>query len=146
MGMMVIRWLLALALAVMAGLMMGDPGGAQTMFGALPAWDRWAIIAAELLLAAWLVSGILPRFCAFIAIVLLSVFLGAIVRELGKAEPRPCGCQGAVAILGHETSSVRKTLKMTLALDAALLLVAMAVYYSANGRRNVSTPRQLTAW
>jgi hypothetical protein len=41
-----------------------------------------------------------------------------------------------VAILGHEPASVRKMLRMSLALDAGLLLGAMAAYYGAPGRRN----------
>jgi uncharacterized membrane protein YphA (DoxX/SURF4 family) len=127
-----VRWILAIVFAVAAGLKLGDPGGAETIFGALPLWGRWAVIAAELGIAVWLVSGILPRTCAFMTIVLLSVFLGAIVLELGKPVPRPCGCEGAVVILGHEPSSVRKTLLITLSMDVGLILVALAAYYGPN--------------
>ena len=133
--MKIVRWIVALVLAVAAGMKIGGAGGmdgGETMFGELPAWGRMAVVAAELAVASWLVSGWRPRWSAMAAIVLLSVFLAAILMELQKPEPRACGCFGVFAPMGM--AAIRRGLWESLGADGALLACGVAAYLSAAGR------------
>ena len=125
----IVRWVVALGLAVAAGLKIGGNPGMQTVFGELPKAAQWAAIAVELGLAAWLVSGTLPRVAAFSAITLFSVFMAVILVDMNSPVPKDCGCLGKLA------SGVELTTKLRLSLgvDVALLLMALALYYLGGG-------------
>jgi len=132
----VARWVLALVLAVAAGLKLAwmaghkQAAGAETLFSGLPMWGKWGLVAAELGLAAWLANGWLQRWAAMAAICLLSVFLCVVVIEMGKVEPKSCGCLGAMAV-----GSGRTSLWVTLGMDVGLLGLALWVYFAALRRR-----------
>ncbi len=119
-----IRWCIALVLAIAAGLKIGNHGSAETFFSALPHTLQWAVIAAELLLAAWLVSGTSARPAAFAAVLLFSAFLAAILINLGAPAPKSCGCLGNLPVADVATS-----LQISLGLDVLLLGCSLALYY-----------------
>ena len=137
--MRIVQWILAFVFAIAAGLKMaglmravhgGDAGAMVTLFDSLPPMGRWALVAGELLLAVWLASGWRDRWGAFAAIVLLSVFMGAVIVEMGKPIPHPCGCFGALS-----AGSPLRGLWITLSMDAFLLLGALWIYFKALYRR-----------
>ena len=139
-----VQWVLALVFAIAAGLKIawlagpraaGAVGGTGTMFGSLPPWGQWTLIIVELTLAVWLGSGWRPRWGGFLTIVLLSVFLGAIIVEMGKPEPQSCGCMGALSVPKPLLS-----LWMTLALDSVLLVGALWVYFASFSRGHSPRP------
>ena len=127
--MRILQWLLALVFAVTAGLKLGSAPSA-TMFNSLPPVIQWILLAAELALSLWLASGFLPRWSALATIVVLSTFLGALVVELGKPDPQPCGCLGALS-----TGSATRGLWISLSLDGVLLLAALWLYFLPDAAR-----------
>jgi uncharacterized membrane protein YphA (DoxX/SURF4 family) len=122
---------MALVLAVAAGLKIGGNAGAQTLLGSLPALVQWMVVGLELGIAAWLVSGALPRVSAFAALVLFSGFLAVILINMNSPNPRDCGCFGKLAMTGD----VGKNLRIMLGIDAGLLGLGMAAYYMPVRRR-----------
>src|SRR5512140_708161 len=133
--MRIVQWILALVFAITAGLTVAmivrgaAPGGTAavvTMFNSLPAGVQWAVVAAELILAVWLGAGWRGRWGAFAAIVLLSGFMGAVIVEMGRPIPHPCGCFGSLS-----AGSPLRGLWITLSMDSFLLLGALWVYYKA---------------
>jgi peptidoglycan/LPS O-acetylase OafA/YrhL len=132
--MKILQWILALVFAATAGLKLAhtSPGMTQTMFSSLPHYLQWLVVGAELLMATWLASNWRPRWSAFFTIVLLSTFLGAILIEMGKPDPQPCGCFGAAS-----TSSAMPGLWLSLAMDCVLLLGALGLYFgTGKGRKS----------
>jgi hypothetical protein len=132
-----LRWLLALVFTAAAGLKMGGVTaggeGADTMVGALPVWGQWLLVAGELALAVWLVWAWQLRWAAFVTIGVLSTFMGAIIYEMGKPKPLSCGCLGKFS---------PPNLWYTLSGDAALLALAVGLYFAAwgaGGFRDVKT-------
>jgi hypothetical protein len=133
--MRIVQWILAFVFAITAGLKLtvmvgsgvgGGAGAAVTLFNSQAVWLQWAVVAGELILAVWLATGWRGRWGAFSAIVLLSVFMGAVIVETGKPLPHPCGCFGALA-----SGSVMRGLWITLSVDGVMLLGALWVYFRA---------------
>jgi hypothetical protein len=126
------QWFLALTLATAAGLKLGgtDP---RSMVAALPDWLQMGLIAVELILASWLISGRFARTASFFAIVLLSSFMCATLLELQQPQPRPCGCLGA-AILAHTPASTLTSLWVSLGLDVVLLTSALIIFLMSSQR------------
>jgi hypothetical protein len=125
----IIQWALAFIFAIAAGLKLAaffrtTPGVSATLFDTLPVAGRWALVAVELLLAVWLSSGWRQRWAAFATIVLLSVFMGAVIVEMGKPIPHPCGCFGS-----STGGSVMRGLWTTLIVDLVMLLGALVAYF-----------------
>jgi hypothetical protein len=135
--MRVVQWILALVFAITAGLkvatiVQSTRGGAVasvTMFSSLSVAEQWAVVAAEMVLAVWLATGWRTRWGAFAAISMLSIFMGAVIVEMGKPIPHPCGCFGALS-----TGSPLRGLRITLAADVLLILGALWVYFKARPR------------
>jgi uncharacterized membrane protein YphA (DoxX/SURF4 family) len=86
------------------------PGMANVMVRAIP--------TAELLLAAWLASGIAPRQATGVSVVVLLMFTAALLRMLRKGLSG-CGCFGEAAD-SAPTGLLRNVLLMTLAACIAL--------------------------
>lgn len=123
-----------------AGQGMGASGGSgATIFGGLPWWAQGTLVAAELLLAVWLAGGWRPQAAAFSTLVMLSAFLAAVLIEMEKANPRSCGCLGALA-----PRQATASLALSLGLDCLMILLALWVYFSAPAAPNPST-RVLTS-
>jgi hypothetical protein len=141
--MRIVQWILAFVFAITAGLkvaaMVQASRGATvvTLFNSLPSWQRWAVVVVELVLAVWLAAGWKPRWGAMAAIVVLSGFMGAVIVEMGRPHPKPCGCFGMLT-----TGSVAQGLWITFAMDCLMLLGALWVYFrAARGiRRSVTGP------
>ena len=123
-----LQWILALVFAATAGLKLANTSAnmTQTMFGSLPHALQWLVVGAELLMATWLASNWRRRGAAFFTIVLLSTFMGAILVEMGKPDPKPCGCFGAVT-----ASSAMPGLWLSLSVDGVMLLGALGLYFWA---------------
>ena len=79
----------------------------------------WALIAAELVLGALLLTNLVPALAAFGAIVLFSVFAAALAASLARSNRAPCHCFGA--------SEVEKISPLALIRALALAGVAAAV-------------------
>jgi hypothetical protein len=123
-----LRWILALAFAVAAGLKLAQAPEGESMFSVLPQAVRTALVAIELSLAGLLVSRHFPRFSAAATALLLCTFLAAILFELTRANPRPCGCFGAPVSV-RSAEGVRQMLWTTLVFDSLLLIAALAVLF-----------------
>ncbi len=139
--MRVVPWILALVFAITAGLKVaalvqgaahGGAADVVTMFSSLPPAAQWSVVLVELALSVWLATGWQGRWGAFSAIVLLSAFMGAVIVEMGKPVPHPCGCFGTLS-----AGSPLRGLWITLSMDIVLLLGALWVYFKAPPR----TPR-----
>lgn len=89
----------------------------------------------ELILAAWILIGILPRTSALTALILLSIFSGSIAFEATRELPRPCGCFGTPAALS-DPAVVRRNLWVGLGIN----LVLMAGAYTLVARRGKKEP------
>ena len=98
-------------------------------YGLVPArlapFAGWALIAAELVLGALLVTGLVPVLAALGAIVLFSVFAAALAVSLARSNTAPCHCFGA--------SEVEKISPVALVRALALAGVATAVLVFALG-------------
>ena len=96
-----------------------------------------ALIAAELLVGALLVSGFVPVLAATGAIALFSVFAVALAVSLARSNRAPCHCFGA--------SEVEKISPLALVRALALAGVAVAVLLFAVNDTSGITRDQLTA-
>ena len=85
----------------------------------------WALIAAELVLGALLVSSLVPVVAALGAIALFSVFAAALAVSLLRSNTAPCHCFGA--------SEVERISPVALVRALALAGVAVAVLVLALG-------------
>jgi len=79
----------------------------------------WALIAAELVVGALLVTGLVPALAALGAIVLFGVFAAALAVSLARSNRAPCHCFGA--------SEIEKISPLALIRALALAGVAAAV-------------------
>ena len=96
-----------------------------------------ALIAAELLVGALLVSGFVPVLAATGAIALFTVFAVALALSLARSNRAPCHCFGA--------SEVEKISPLALVRALALTGVAVAVLLFAVNDTSGITRDQLTA-
>lgn len=96
-----------------------------------------ALIAAELLIGALLVSGFVPVLAATGAIALFTVFAVALAVSLARSNRAPCHCFGA--------SEVEKISPLALVRALALAGVAVAVLLFAVNDTSGITRDQLTA-
>jgi len=96
-----------------------------------------ALIAAELLVGALLVSGLVPVLAAAGAIALFTVFAVALGVSLARSNRAPCHCFGA--------SEVEKISPLALVRALALTGVAVAVLVFAVNDTSGITREQLTA-
>jgi hypothetical protein len=131
----IIRWVVALVLAVAAGLKIGGHPGAETLYGSMPPMMQWGAIGAELGLAAWLVSGTAPRVAAFAAVTLFSAFLAIILVDMNSPQPKDCGCLGKIAVAADPATRLR----ISLGVDVALVVLALALYYGSVRKQNASS-------
>jgi hypothetical protein len=125
--MKLVRWILAMAFAVTGGLKIGAMwrfSGQETVFGELPAWVQWLVVAVEMCLAIWIVSNWRTKLAAFAAITLLSLFLSVILIEMGNDAPTACGCLGVIKM-----ENAKEGLWISLGLDGLLLAAALATYF-----------------
>jgi hypothetical protein len=120
---------LTIAVVLMSAAVLKLSGGhaAQTMSGSLPGWLQICLVSAELLLATWLLTGLAPRLAGLVTIILLSTFFGAILLEMLKEHPQPCGCFGAVYVAANDPVIIKRTLAISLAVDSLLMLGALVV-------------------
>jgi uncharacterized membrane protein YphA (DoxX/SURF4 family) len=95
------------------------------------------LIAAELVLGALLVSGLVPVLAAAGAIVLFSAFAVALGVSLARSNTAPCHCFGA--------SEVERISPLALVRALALTGVAVAVLVFALGETGSITRDELTA-
>jgi uncharacterized membrane protein YphA (DoxX/SURF4 family) len=116
------------------------PTGGPTLFDA---WVdqfpilRWLFPTVEVGLALWLLSGLLPRWSAIVAICTFASFSGLLASEIAKSHPKPCGCMGAAAAL-YEPTAIRRELALGLGRNA--LLMAGAAYLFLSVRRPPAGP------
>jgi uncharacterized membrane protein YphA (DoxX/SURF4 family) len=98
-------------------------------YGLVPArfapFVGWALIAAELVLGALLVTGLVPVLAALGAIALFSIFAAALAVSLARSNTAPCHCFGA--------SEVEKISPVALVRALVLAGVAAAVLAFALG-------------
>lgn len=121
----VLRWSLALVLAIAAGLKIGNHPGGETLLGSLHPVLQWTIVGVELGIAGWIVSGLWPKVSGYAAIMLFSAFLAVILINMNSPQPKDCGCFGKLAPSGE----VMTNLKIMLGVDVVLLGLALALYY-----------------
>jgi hypothetical protein len=130
----VFRDVLALVFIAAALLKWFDPSGQSTYYGTLahaaPAVGR-AIIVCELLLAAWLITGVRAGLAAGTALFVLALFSGAIVADMLAKHPVPCGCFGAAWAAAHSPAAIEHGLAVGLVRDMALIVLAAAAWMLA---------------
>ncbi len=125
-----LRALLGLVFLAAALLKWFDPGGQGTYYGnlarAAPAVG-WVIIASELLLGVWLISGVRARPAAAVALFTLALFSGAIAADMLANHPVPCGCFGAAWAAAHSPAAIEHGLALGFARDILFLAAAAAL-------------------
>ena len=128
------RTLLGVVFVAAALLKWLDPAGQSTYYGnlahAAPVVG-WAIIVGELLLGAWLISGIRAGLAAGVALFVLAMFSGAIVADMLAKHPVPCGCFGAAWAAAHSPAAIEHGLAIGLLRDIALIALAVAAWMLA---------------
>jgi hypothetical protein len=132
-----------LAYAAAAKLILGGwQGTADTIVAAWAGTPllHYALIAAELVLAGWLVIGTCPRSSAAVALLLLSAFSGLIVREMRKDHPKPCGCAGAV-VDADDPAAVRRSLMFSLGRNGLMMAGAAWLFLAAGTAPKDIEPR-----
>ena len=83
-------------------------------------------------LALWLLLGVKVRYSAMLVVIVLSVYTGLILRELGSSYPQPCGCLGAAAAM-YEPAAIRRSLLLDLARNALLGFGSVYLFMAAAG-------------
>ena len=130
----VFRAILGLTFIAAALLKWLGPAHQSTYYGnlahAAPAVG-WAIIVGELLLGAWLISGIRAGLAAGVALFVLAMFSGAIVADMLAKHPVPCGCFGAAWAAAHSPAAIEHGLAIGLLRDIALIALAVAAWMLA---------------
>jgi hypothetical protein len=97
-----------------------------------------AVGFAEIGLAMWMVSFHLPKLAQTVAIGLLVTFTVLIAVELGRENPRPCGCLEARPGL-EDPHAVRRGLYVSIARNGVLIGMsagAIVLALPVNPRRN----------
>ncbi len=99
------RWLLAVVFLISSVMKGFNPQPTveviDTLFGEwFPVWSVAGLVFLEVLLAAWLISGIRPRACLIVTTILLILFSVVLGALLVVNPTSPCGC-GLPAISGN---------------------------------------------
>jgi len=137
MNTLIVRVLIALSFGIAAGakiLGFYEPG---TMFSSLPQLLRLSLVTGEVVLSLWLLSGRMAKTAAFTTLVLLSLFSGAILLEMGKEHPQPCCCLGLAYVKSHDPTMIMRQLQVGLLLDILLMAGAVAIFYDRSRRKIV---------
>jgi hypothetical protein len=90
---------------------------------------RFGLIAAEMILATWLFSGIKPNVAGIVTLLLISAFTGLLILELKKGHPRPCGCTGT-RLVSTDPQQIRASLRTALGRNAILMVCAGLLFLS----------------
>ena len=135
--MKIIRIIISLVLLLSTAMKMTGNSTAETMFSSLPIALQWTVLAVEIFLAIWLLSGRFVRTATFVTLGLFSVFCGAIILEMTKANPIPCGCFGSDHGL-HDPQTIRYLLGLGLAMNVAIMCALAFVFFNANKHRAIS--------
>jgi|GEM_PF-2031097 len=126
------RLLLGVMFIAAALLKWFDPAHQSTYYGNLANSTPvvgWAIIAGELLLGAWLLSGLRAVLAAGTALLALALFSGAIVADMLAKHPIPCGCFGAAWAAAHSPAAIEHGLATGLIRDAVFILLTALVLF-----------------
>ena len=102
------------------------------MFGGISQtvpWLSWSIIAAEILLGIWLIIAWRHIIAAFVALLLLAIFSGAILHDMAQHYPQPCGCFGAAWKQAHEPAAIERGLALGLGRNIVLIAFAAAFMF-----------------
>lgn len=118
----------------------GDPSHEPTTVFA--AWSRnpcvrYGLIATEMILAAWLLSGFKENVAGILAMSLVSAFTGLLILELQKEHPRPCGCTGT-RLVTADLHQIRASLRVDLGRNAILMVCTGLLFLSARGQENIA--------
>lgn len=97
-------------------------------------WMHYTLIAYEVLLGAWLLSGIRPRWAAGVVLVTLLAFCVLIGRELISPDPLGCGCGLQPLLPGRGPEVVRWELLMSLGRNLTLMLGSAYVILMTGAR------------
>ena len=97
-------------------------------------WMHYTLIAYEVVLGAWLLSGVKSRWAAGVALVTLLAFCVLIGREVISPDPLGCGCGLQPVLPGRGPEVVRKELLMSLVRNLTLMLGAVYVMVMTGGR------------
>ena len=97
-------------------------------------WMHYTLIGYEVVLGAWLLSGVKSRWAAGVALVTLLAFCVLIGREVISPDPLGCGCGLQPVLPGRGPEVVRKELLMSLVRNLTLMLGAVYVMVMADGR------------
>jgi uncharacterized membrane protein YphA (DoxX/SURF4 family) len=109
-----------------------DPAHQSTYYGNLAHASPmigWAIVAGELLLGAWLLSGFRTGLAAGVALFVLAIFSGAIVADMLAKHPIPCGCFGAAWAAARSPAAIEHGLATGLIRDAVFILLTALVLF-----------------
>ena len=116
------------------------PAARNSLFGTLAhnmPWLTWSIIAIELLLGLWLITGWRIGGAAMAALLLFSIFSGVILHDMLQHHPQPCGCLGRAWQLAHEPAIIERHLAFGLGRKILLILVAAFIFLSTPNQRQI---------
>ena len=140
------RMALGVVFIVAALLKWFDPAGQSTYYGnlahAAPVVG-WAIIAGELLLGGWLLSGFRTGLAAGVALFVLAIFSGAIMADMLAKHPIPCGCFGAAWAAAHSPAALEHGLATGLLRAAVFILLTVLVLFCCPKPDDESRPVDL---
>ncbi|HEV3137075.1 MAG TPA: MauE/DoxX family redox-associated membrane protein, partial [Pirellulales bacterium] len=128
-----VRWVLACVLAL-AGALKWLRLQESSIATRTPVWLEGLAIAVEILLSAWMMSGLYPVAARRVALLCFGVFAITSLEKAISGEPS-CGCFGRVAI------SPWFTFLFDIAAMAALVTMS-----AASSRDAVSSPRRVASW
>ena len=115
------------------------PPGYLTVFGQLERTHPWlagSVIGIEVALGTWLLVGWRPGAASLLALLLLAIFSGAIIRDMYQHYPQPCGCFGAAWQQAHEPAVIERSLAMSLVRNALLAIGAAVTLLAVPDRRH----------
>jgi uncharacterized membrane protein YraQ (UPF0718 family) len=107
------------------------PPGYLTVFGQLERTHPWlagSIIDIEVIIGTWLLIDWHRGTAAILALLLLAIFSGVIIRDMYQHYPQPCGCFGAAWQQAHEPAVIERGLVISLVRNALLAMGAGLFY------------------
>lgn len=111
----------------------------STMYGTLVSSHGWMLHYGTILveggLGIWLATGWSRHTSALVALLMLSVFCGAILLETTKHHPKPCGCLSVAEQEARSPERIQRDLLWNLTRNGVMAFAASWIFIAAEWRR-----------